>query len=86
MSGLSGYSTELPTLIIGVSAAMLTTWLTRIVTWNAEPKLMPEKVPAQVGRLHLSRDLMTTAEGTPVLLSGGRLVATEPATPAAGPA
>jgi|tagenome__1003787_1003787.scaffolds.fasta_scaffold20768381_2 hypothetical protein len=89
MFDLSGYSASLPTLIIGVSAAMLATWLRRIATWRAEPRLPPENEPAWEGRLHLSRDLMTTAEGTRVLLSGGKLVApslTEPPPPTADPA
>jgi len=37
LSGLRGYSAELPTLIVGVSAAMLATWMTRMLTWKAEP-------------------------------------------------
>jgi len=74
LSHLTGYSAALPTLIIGVSAAMLSTWLTRIVTWKADPVIRLEKESAPEGRVHLSQDLMTTAEGTRMLMRGGRLV------------
>ena len=36
LAGLSGYSASLPTLLVGVGAAMLATWLTRVVTYVSE--------------------------------------------------
>lgn len=71
--GLPGYSAALPTLLVGVSAAMLATWLTRIFTWKPEPVLRPETEPVTAGRLHLAHDVMTTSGGTRLLLSAGRL-------------
>jgi uncharacterized membrane protein YeaQ/YmgE (transglycosylase-associated protein family) len=71
--GLTGYSAALPSLIVGVSAAMLATWLTRIFTWKPEPVLRPEIEPLKEGRLHRAHDLMTTSGGTRLLLSAGRL-------------
>lgn len=70
---LTGYSGALPTLIVGVSGAMLATWLTRIVTWKAEPALRPENEPVKERTLHLSQDVMTTSDGTRLLLSRGKL-------------
>src|SRR3954453_9867144 len=40
--GLTGYSSALPTLLIGVGAAMLATWLTRMAMWPPEPVLQRE--------------------------------------------
>ena len=71
--GLTGYSAALPTLIVGVSAAMLATWLTRIVTWKPEPVLLPESEPAQDGSPPSAQDLMTTSGSTRLSLSGGKL-------------
>lgn len=72
MLGLTGYSAALPTLIVGVSAAMLATWLTRIVTWKPEPVLIPEGEPAQDGAPRPAQDMMTSG-GTRLSLSGGKL-------------
>lgn len=71
--GLTGYSAALPTLIVGVSAAMLATWLTRVVTWKPEPALLPESEPAQDGTLQLAQDVMAPSGGTRLSLSGGKL-------------
>jgi len=71
--GLPGYSETLPALIVGVSAAMLATWLIRILTWKPEPVLrMADDVPKR-SHEYLTHDVMTTAEGTALLVSGGKL-------------
>ena len=70
--GPRGYSETLPALIVGVSAAMFSTWLTRIRTWKPEPSL-PTADDARPSREQSTHDVMTTAEGTALLLSGGKL-------------
>ena len=72
LSGSSGYSEALPTLLIGVGAAMLATWLTRIATWPAEPVLRLATDASDAP--NVQHDLMTTSDGTRLLLSAGRLV------------
>ena len=72
-SGLAGYSAALPTLIIGVAAAMLAAWLLRIVMWPPEPRLRPLDSPHPHNRL-LTHDVMTTSDGTRLLMSTGKLV------------
>jgi uncharacterized membrane protein YdcZ (DUF606 family) len=73
-SGLTGYSAALPTLIMGVSAAMLAAWLIRVVTWAPEPRLCPvDDVPRPSNRLQ-THDVMTTSDGTRLLMSTGKLV------------
>lgn len=72
--GPPGYRETLPALIVGVSAAMFTTWLTRIRTWKPEPSLRTAD-DAKSSREQLTHDVMTTAEGTTLLLSGGKLSA-----------
>jgi hypothetical protein len=74
LSGLRGYSETLPTLLIGVGAAILATWLTRIATWPAEPLLRPADDSSHASNTQHSHDLMTTSDGTRLLLSAGRLV------------
>ena len=74
LAGLSGYSASLPTLLVGVGAAMLATWLTRVVMWQAEPILRPADDSSGVNNEQKSHDLMTTSDGTRLLLSAGRLV------------
>ena len=74
LSGSSGYSQGLPTLLIGVGAAMLATWLTRIATWPAEPVLQSADYSLEPSNAQHSHDLMTTSDGTRLLLSAGRLV------------
>ena len=89
LSGLRGYNAELPTLIVGVSAAMLATWMTRMLTWKAEPLLSSEAVVALDGADPRTNETMTTSEGTRVLLQARRLVVpglVEPAAQRPGPA
>jgi len=74
LAGLSGYSASLPTLLVGVGTAMLATWLTRVVTWQAEPILRPTDDSSDVSNEQKTHDLMTTSDGTRLLLSAGRLV------------
>jgi len=74
LAGLSGYSAPLPTLLVGVGAAILATWLTRIVTWQAEPILRPADDSSESSNEQQSHDVMTTSEGTRLLISAGRLV------------
>jgi hypothetical protein len=74
LSGLSGYSAALPTLIVGVGAAMLATWLTRIATWAPEPALRPERDASNPSAAQLAHDLMTTSDGTRIFITEGRLV------------
>jgi hypothetical protein len=75
LAGLTGYSAALPTLIVGVSAAIFATWLRRIITWPAEPVLHPEQESRDTGEMRQPHDLMTTSDGTRILLTAGRLVA-----------
>jgi uncharacterized membrane protein YeaQ/YmgE (transglycosylase-associated protein family) len=74
LAGLSGYSAALPTLITGVGAAMLATWLTRIVTWPPEPALRPESDSSRPSAAQDAHDLMTTSDGTRIFITEGRLV------------
>lgn len=73
ISGLHGYSAALPTLLIAVGAAMLATWLTRMAMWPPEPVLRPESEPL-VANDAQGHDVMTTSDGTRLLISNGRLV------------
>ncbi len=89
LSGLRGYSETLPTLLIGVGAAILAAWLARIATWPAEPILRPADDSSAASHAQHSHDLMTTSDGTRLLLSAGRLVVpglTEAATQPTGQA
>ena len=85
LSGLRGYSDALPTLITGVSAAMLATWVTRMLTWKAEPVLRPETETAHEVESRRPNDTMTTADGTRILLRARRLVVPDFAKPATPP-
>ena len=71
--GPPGYRETLPALLVGLSAAMLATWLTRIRTWKPEPVLRMADAAPKPSRDYLTHDVMTTAEGTALLLSGGKL-------------
>ena len=71
--GPPGYREALPALIVGVSAAMFATWLTRILTWKPEPVLRIADDTPKPRQEYLTHDVMTTSEGTALLLSGGRL-------------
>lgn len=78
--GSSGLRSALPTLLVGVAAAILATWLTRIATWRADPVLrLPVQDSAQANDDWRTHDVMTTADGTRLLLTAGRLVALEEA-------
>ena len=70
--GPRGYRETLPALIVGVSAAMFATWLTRILTWKREPDLRTAD-DVKPSRELLTHDIMTTAEGTALILRGGNL-------------
>lgn len=74
LSGLRGYGDALPTLILGVGAAMLATWATRMLTWKAEPALRPETATANESEIRRPHDTMTTSDGTRILLRARRLV------------
>ena len=69
--GPPGYRETLPALLVGLSAAMLATWLTRIRTWKPEPVL--RMADDASGHQQLTHDVMTTSDGTRLLLSGGKL-------------
>ena len=55
------------------SAAMFSTWLTRMLTWKPEatPRTADDARPSRAQSS--THDVMTTAEGTALLLSGGKL-------------
>lgn len=76
--GSRGYREPLPALLIGLSLAMLATWLQRIVTWKKEPVQPPAVEGAELTRERHRHGMMTTAEGTRFLLAGGRLTIDEP--------
>ena len=71
--GPRGYRETLPALIVGVSAAMFATWLTRILTWKPEPALQMADDAPKPSPEQLTHDIMTTAEGTALILRGGNL-------------
>jgi hypothetical protein len=75
--GPPGYREAVPALVVGASAAMLATWLTRIRTWKPEPVLRMPVSASTVSREQLTHDVMTTGEGTRLLLSGGKLSSPE---------
>ena len=63
------------TLLGGVGAAFLATWLTRIATWPAEPPLQrPDDAVDELGAARQRHELMTTGEGSRLLLKQGHLV------------
>lgn len=72
--GPAGYREPLPALLIGLSAAMLATWLQRIVMWKKEPIRRDTDASLDVSQEYYRHDMLTTAEGTKLLLSGGRLI------------
>lgn len=76
--GPAGYREALPALLIGLSAAMLATWLRRIATWKKEPIWRTQNDAPDPSQDHYPRDLLTTAEGSKLLLSRGRLALEEP--------
>ncbi len=77
--GPAGYREPLPAVLIGLSAAMLATWLRRVAIWKKEPiRSVTDVAPEDANDRH-GHDLLTTAEGSRLLLSGGRLTVEEPA-------
>lgn len=59
----------------GLGVAFLATWLTRIATWPAEPPLRrPDDLSAEAFVAHQRHELMTTAEGSRLLLKQGHLL------------
>ena len=71
--GPPGYRETLPALIVGISAAMFATWSTQILTWKPEPLLRVAGDAPTSSREELTHDVMTSAEGTALLRSGGTL-------------
>lgn len=67
----SGGATLLPTLVAGFGGAILATWLTRVASWPAEPKMQPlaPDIP-----LHNPPSLVTTGEASRIWIHEGRLV------------
>ena len=58
------------TLLTGVGAAFLASWLTRIATWPAEPPLRrPDDASPFAGSQQQPHDVMTTGEATAMLLT-----------------
>lgn len=58
------------TLLTGVGAAFLASWLTRIVTWPPEPPLRrPDDASPFAGSQRHPHDVMTTGEATAILLT-----------------
>lgn len=76
--GPAGYREPLPALLVGVSAAILATWLQRIVTWEKKPLQPYAQESAEINGEQHGHSMMTTAEGTRFLLGGGRLRIDEP--------
>ena len=73
--GPSSFHAPLLTLLTGVGAAFLATWLMRIATWPPEPPLRrPDDTAPDTGDAQRSHDMMTTGDGTRVFLRQGRLV------------
>jgi hypothetical protein len=63
------------TLLTGMGAALLATWLTRIATWPTEPALRrPDDASPYPGIQQRRHDVMTTGEASTILLTEGRLV------------
>lgn len=86
--GPLSFRAPLLSLLTGVGVALLATWLTRIASWPAEPPLRRlEDVLSNGGDAQRRHELMTTAEGSRLLLKQGHLLAprlrdpeTEPST------
>ena len=69
------FHAPLLTLLTGVGAAFLATWLTRIATWPAEPPLLrPDDVSTDAVAAQRQHELMTTGEGSRLLLKQGHLL------------
>jgi uncharacterized membrane protein YeaQ/YmgE (transglycosylase-associated protein family) len=77
LAGLSAYSEPLSTLLAGVGAAILATWVTRIVIWPAEPIPRAADASSNASNEQRTHDLMTTSEGTRIFIGTRRLVVPE---------
>jgi uncharacterized membrane protein YeaQ/YmgE (transglycosylase-associated protein family) len=76
--GPPGYREPLPALLIGLSAAMVATWSVRVFNWKKEPlRWSMDAIPEPIHDHH-RHDMLTTSEGSRLLLSGGRLTLEEP--------
>lgn len=75
--GPAGYREPFPALLIGLSVAMLATWLRRIVRWKKESMQPLAMKPGEMSEEHHRHFMLTTAEGTRFLLGGGRLTIDE---------
>lgn len=64
----------LVTLLVGVAAAMLAAWLMRRGTRRAAQILRAEDDALKASRAPHMHDIMTTSDGTRLLLRAGRLV------------
>jgi hypothetical protein len=74
--GPSSLRGPLLTLLTGIGVAFLATWLTRIATWPAEPPLRrPDEEPPVGDTARRQHELMTTGEGSNLLLKQGHLLA-----------
>jgi len=63
-------------VLTGVGIAYLASWMRRIATSPAEPPASPpDHVSADAGADELRHELMTTSEGTRLLLRQGHLIA-----------
>jgi hypothetical protein len=77
--GPAGYREPLPALLIGLSAALVATWMRRVVTWKKEPIRSLMHAAPEAASDRNEHDLLTTSEGSRLFLSGGRLTAEDPA-------
>lgn len=74
--GPLSFRAPLMTLLTGAGVAFLSTWLIRIATWPAEPRLQPpEDTSSHAATGRQRHDVMTTGEASTMLLTRGRLVA-----------
>ena len=71
--GPAAYRQPLSALLIGVSAAILATWLRRIVAWKQEPLPRVANELAESSPPRHRHEMLTTSEGTTLLLKSGRL-------------
>ena len=84
--GPLSFRAPLLSLLTGVGVALLATWLTRIASWPAEPPLRRlEDVLSDGGDTQRRHELMTTAEGSRLLLKQGHLLAPRLRDPATEP-
>ena len=75
--GPAEYREPLPALLIGVSAAILATWLRRIVAWRQEPLRRVADDAAESSQPRHRHDRLTTPESPTLLPRAGRLTVEE---------